>query len=169
MGELKAGDLLQSLADGTGNNTSSRVSSVELHKVVGETFNLTVDVGHTFYVGQLKTWVHNTGPCDVKYVPNAGSVGNMGEFFKLPGFGAKVYDGSTKTKQIYDGQSVYVANVSIGENIDRGDKFYLDGSYMNHIEVFDSRHKAKFVLSLDGSINEAKTKVALKQKRKLPK
>ncbi|SDX78903.1 DNase/tRNase domain of colicin-like bacteriocin, partial [Pseudomonas syringae] len=24
-----------------------------------------VDVGHTFYVGELKTWVHNTGPCDL--------------------------------------------------------------------------------------------------------
>ncbi|MGE1091451.1 hypothetical protein [Pseudomonas sp. 29] len=31
----------------------------------GKTYNLTVDVGHTFYVGELKTWVHNTGPCDL--------------------------------------------------------------------------------------------------------
>ncbi|MDO7902973.1 polymorphic toxin-type HINT domain-containing protein [Pseudomonas sp. K13] len=169
MGELRAGDLLQSLADGAGNNTSSRVASIRLHKSVGETFNLSVDVGHTFYVGKLKTWVYNTGPCDVKFIPNAGSVGNMGEFFKLPGFGGKVYEGSTKTKQIYDGQSVYMATANIGEYIARGDKFYLDGSHMNHIEVFDSRNKAKLVLNLDGSINEAKTKVAIKQKRKLPR
>ncbi|WP_221034545.1 hypothetical protein, partial [Pseudomonas syringae group genomosp. 7] len=28
-------------------------------------YNLTVDIGHTFYVGKLKTWVHNTGPCQL--------------------------------------------------------------------------------------------------------
>lgn len=69
MGELRAGDLLQSVADGAGNNTSSRVASVTLHEMVGETFNPTVDVGHTFYVGQLKMWVHNTVPCDVSLYP----------------------------------------------------------------------------------------------------
>lgn len=61
--DLKPGDLLQSLADGETDNTSSEVESLELYLPVGETFNLTVDVGHTFYVGDLKTWVHNTGPC----------------------------------------------------------------------------------------------------------
>ena len=61
--DLKPGDLLQSLADGETNNTSSEVESLELYLPMGETFNLTVDVGHTFYVGELKTWVHNTGPC----------------------------------------------------------------------------------------------------------
>jgi filamentous hemagglutinin len=62
-----------------------------------------------------------------------------------------------------------VATASIGDNIRSGDKFYLDGSYMSHIEVFDSRHKAKVVLNLDGTVNESKTKVALEQKRRLPK
>lgn len=61
--DLKPGDLLQSLADGDTDNTSSEVESLELYLPVGQTFNLTVDVGHTFYVGDLKTWVHNTGPC----------------------------------------------------------------------------------------------------------
>ncbi|MCU9532802.1 HINT domain-containing protein [Pseudomonas mosselii] len=65
MGELQQGDLLQSLADGEGEGTSTRVVSARLYKPVGKTFNLTVDVGHTFYVGDLRTWVHNTGgPCD---------------------------------------------------------------------------------------------------------
>lgn len=63
--ELKIGELLRSLDDGAGEGTSSRVVSVELYKPVGETFNLTVDIGHTFYVGDLKTWVHNTGPCRI--------------------------------------------------------------------------------------------------------
>ncbi|QVM90054.1 DUF637 domain-containing protein [Pseudomonas entomophila] len=66
MGELRPGDLLQSLADGEGEGTSIRVVSARLYKSVGKTYNLTVDVGHTFYVGELRTWVHNTGgPCDI--------------------------------------------------------------------------------------------------------
>ncbi|WP_220789578.1 Hint domain-containing protein, partial [Pseudomonas syringae group genomosp. 3] len=62
---LKPGDLLQSLADGDSENTSSEVESLELYLPVGKTYNLSVDVGHTFYVGELKTWVHNEGPCDL--------------------------------------------------------------------------------------------------------
>jgi len=38
------------LADGDTDNTSSEVESLELYLPVGETYNLTVDVGHTFYV-----------------------------------------------------------------------------------------------------------------------
>ena len=67
--ELRAGDLLQSLTDGATENTSSRVAGVELFKPVGQTYNLTVDVGHTFYVGELKTWVHNEGDCDPNSAP----------------------------------------------------------------------------------------------------
>ncbi|WP_236474237.1 Hint domain-containing protein, partial [Pseudomonas syringae] len=77
--DLKPGDRLQSLADGASENTSSEVESLELYLPVGKTYNLTVDVGHTFYVGKLKTWVHNTGPCtlpDLK--PNAGMLGANG-------------------------------------------------------------------------------------------
>lgn len=70
--DLKRGDLLQSLADGETENTSSKVESLELYAPVGKTYNLTVDIGHTFYVGELKTWVHNTGPCDL---PERGDVG----------------------------------------------------------------------------------------------
>ncbi|MGY2238036.1 DUF637 domain-containing protein, partial [Pseudomonas gingeri] len=73
--ELKPGDLLQSLSDGEGENASTRVTSLELFLPVGETYNLTVDIGHTFYVGKLKTWVHNTGtnaPCSIDGRPVAG-------------------------------------------------------------------------------------------------
>ncbi|WP_448651370.1 two-partner secretion domain-containing protein [Pseudomonas fluorescens] len=63
--DLKPGDLLQSLADGDSEDTSSEVESLELYLPKGKTYNLTVDVGHTFYVGELKTWVHNTGNCDL--------------------------------------------------------------------------------------------------------
>ncbi len=70
--DLEPGDLLQSLADGDTENTSSEVESLELYLPEGKTYNLTVDVGHTFYVGELKTWVHNTGPCDLPPDYSAG-------------------------------------------------------------------------------------------------
>ncbi|WP_366855536.1 DUF4951 domain-containing protein [Pseudomonas sp. 21LCFQ010] len=35
-------------------------------------------MGHTFYVGDLKTWVHNTGPCDPAGRGEAGSGGARG-------------------------------------------------------------------------------------------
>lgn len=69
--DLKPGDRLQSLSDGATENTSSEVESLELYAPAGKTYNLTVDIGHTFYVGKLKTWVHNTGPCAL---PERGGV-----------------------------------------------------------------------------------------------
>jgi filamentous hemagglutinin len=74
--DLKPGDRLQSLADGATENTSSEVESLELYASVGTTYNLTVDVGHTFYVGNLRTWVHNTGPCAL---PERGAAGGEKE------------------------------------------------------------------------------------------
>jgi len=71
--DLKPGDRLQSLADGNSEDSSSEVESLELYLSVGTTYNLTVDVGHTFYVGEMRTWVHNVGPCDT--VPNGGAKG----------------------------------------------------------------------------------------------
>ncbi|WP_081883315.1 two-partner secretion domain-containing protein [Pseudomonas sp. BRG-100] len=61
--ELKPGDQLQSLGDGATQEASIKVISVALLQPQGTTYNLTVDIGHTFYVGKLSTWVHNTGPC----------------------------------------------------------------------------------------------------------
>jgi filamentous hemagglutinin len=67
--QLKSGDLLQSLGDGPTEGVSTRVESLELFLPQGKTYNLTVDVGHTFYVGKLKTWVHNVGLCDINGKP----------------------------------------------------------------------------------------------------
>ncbi len=61
--KLSPGDQLQSLSDGGSNNATIAVESIELVKPQGTTYNLTVDIGHTFYVGGLKAWVHNSGPC----------------------------------------------------------------------------------------------------------
>ena len=61
--DLKSGDRLQSLGDGVGDGSSITVESITLYQPQGLTYNLTVDLGHTFYVGTLGTWVHNIGPC----------------------------------------------------------------------------------------------------------
>ncbi|WP_123360798.1 two-partner secretion domain-containing protein [Pseudomonas frederiksbergensis] len=77
--ELKPGDQLQSLGDGATQDASINVLSVELLQPQGTTYNLTVDIGHTFYVGKLSTWVHNIGPC---YSCNGGTCsiqGNLGD------------------------------------------------------------------------------------------
>lgn len=83
--DLEPGDLLQSLADGDTENTSSEVESLELYLPEGKTYNLTVDVGHTFYVGELKTWVHNTGPCDLPPDYFAGGAKGAGEVASIGG------------------------------------------------------------------------------------
>ena len=103
------------------------------------------------------------------YEPNKGVVGNMGEFFTQPGFGSEIKELSTKTSQIYDGQSVYQVTNNIGRDIVKGDKYYLDGFHKNHSEVFDKNRNTKAVLNLDGSHNDAKTKKSIADGRKLPK
>ncbi|MCW6605903.1 hypothetical protein NFB62_17785, partial [Yersinia ruckeri] len=105
----------------------------------------------------------------VPHVPNAGAVGNMGEFFKQAGFGSLTKDSSQKTSKIYQGQAVYKASSNVSDEIRKGDQFYLDASHKNHLEVFDSKGNFRVVLNLDGSINPDKTKVAAAEGRKLPK
>ncbi|BFI52241.1 hypothetical protein KD3_05090 [Yersinia pseudotuberculosis] len=106
----------------------------------------------------------------VPHVPNAGAVGNMGEFFKKPGFGSEIKEISKKTSKQYQGQSVYQANKPVGDYIQKGDQFYLDSKHKDHIEVFDSTGtRVRAVLNLDGSFNDAKTKAAKAEGRRLPK
>ncbi|CQI97849.1 Uncharacterised protein [Yersinia rohdei] len=75
-----------------------------------------------------------------------------------------------KTSKLYQGQSVYLANKPVGDYIQKGDQFYLDAKHKDHIEVFDSTGtKVRAVLNLDGSFNDAKTKAAKAEGRRLPK
>ncbi|NIE69475.1 hemagglutinin repeat-containing protein [Pantoea sp. Acro-807] len=104
-----------------------------------------------------------------KYTPNADAVGNMGEFFKQSGFGSQMKESAQKTSQIFQGQSVYQAKGAVGDYIAKGDKYYLDGLHKDHIEVFDSKGKVKAVLNIDGSFNDAKTKAARAEGRRIPK
>lgn len=90
------------------------------------------------------------------YKPNQGGVGNMGAFFDMPGFGSDLSGASQKTNYRYQGQAVYKATSNTG-SISKGDLFYLDGSHMNHLEVFDGNGNFKKVVNLDGSENSDKT------------
>ncbi|RZI23485.1 filamentous hemagglutinin N-terminal domain-containing protein [Pseudomonas sp. 770NI] len=86
--ELKPGDQLQSLGDGATQEASISVVSIKLLQSQGKTYNLTVDIGHTFYVGKLSTWVHNIGPC---YTCNAGSC----SIHEVPSAGSPVSESHT--------------------------------------------------------------------------
>ncbi|WP_445286458.1 two-partner secretion domain-containing protein [Variovorax atrisoli] len=56
---LRSGDALVSRSG----QAPLRVRSVALESPKGVTHNLTVETGHTFFVGAFDTWVHNVGPC----------------------------------------------------------------------------------------------------------
>ncbi|TCV91048.1 VENN motif-containing pre-toxin protein [Biostraticola tofi] len=106
----------------------------------------------------------------IPHAPNAGAVGNMGEFFNRAGFGSEVKVLSKKTSKLYQGQSVYKADKPIGIYIKRGDQFYLDAKHKDHIEIFDSTGaKVRAVINLDGSYNKSKTEAAIKEGRRLSK
>ncbi len=70
--DLQVGDVLSNLGD---NNKITKVEKVNYLQSSGQTYNLTVEGGHTFYVGKFNTWVHNVGPC---YVCVAGLCGLRG-------------------------------------------------------------------------------------------
>jgi len=56
---LRSGDPLVSRSG----QAPLHVRSVALESPKGVTHNLTVEAGHTFFVGAFDTWVHNVGPC----------------------------------------------------------------------------------------------------------
>ncbi|MER2471926.1 DUF637 domain-containing protein [Photorhabdus laumondii] len=101
------------------------------------------------------------------YQPNKGAVGNMGEFFKQPGFGGQIKNSTLKTSKRYQGQSIYQAQGKLGDIIKKGDQLYLDGSHKNHLELFDSKNNFKAALNLDGSVNVDKTKAGQGRKLKI--
>ncbi|KAJ50914.1 hypothetical protein BD780_000916 [Clostridium tetanomorphum] len=97
------------------------------------------------------------------------AVNNMSEFFKTE-FGGTIKNGLNKTKQQFQGQSIYeVTNKIDSPYLKKGDQLYLDNLHKDHIEVFDKRGNAKAVLNLDGTLNVSKTESALKEGRKIGK
>ncbi|PSA93884.1 hemagglutinin [Bacillus atrophaeus] len=74
------------------------------------------------------------------------------EFFN-DGFGKSIKNNVTKTKNQFQGQSIYEVNKK------------LDNPYLKK-EVFDKRGNLRAVLNLDGTLNEVKTKNAIGRKLK---
>ena len=90
-------------------------------------------------------------------------INNIGEFFKNE-FGLSIKNSVTKTKNQYDGQSIYEVTKKIDSAyLKKGDRFYLDNLHKDHIEVFDKKGNFRVVLNLYASINEAKTKKRLEE------
>ncbi|MHA3467123.1 VENN motif pre-toxin domain-containing protein, partial [Yersinia enterocolitica] len=103
----------------------------------------------------------------VPHTPNAGAVGNMGEFLKKSGFGNDIKDVTRKTSKQYQGQNIYQAQNKTGDTIKKGDQLYLDAKHKDHLEVFDKSGNFKAVLNLDGSVNIDKTKAGKGRKLKI--
>ena len=160
-GNLKAGDKL----------VTSDGRIVEIEKIEKkeynesrEVYNLNVYDFHTYFVSKIGVLVHNTCFNEVGKVVN-----NMSEFFQTE-FGKLIKGGVSKTKQQFQGQSIYEVTKKIDNKyLKKGDKFYLDNLHKDHLEVFDKRGNAKAVLNLDGTINVSKTEQALNEGRKLNK
>ncbi|UOO83192.1 S-layer family protein [Uruburuella testudinis] len=100
------------------------------------------------------------------YIPNVGGVPNMSTYMKHNPFGKQLSQISEKTKFQYQGQSVYTVQKSQGL-LKTGDRFYLDGQHKNHLEIFDKNGNFRFVLDMNGSVNQTKTKAAIGRKLNL--
>lgn len=109
------------------------------------------------------------GQPDPNYTPNAGGVGNMGEYLKNDLFGQSLAHNATKTSKKVQGESVYQVDHTINKHIKSGDQLYLDKRHKDHLEVFNKSGNFKHVVNLNGSVNTQKTNQAKTQGRKLPK
>ena len=142
--------------------------NVELARQAIEKFNISDDQAQYITMAasaaaQKAIKVKNTN----SYELNKGSVPNMSEYFKQQGFGGFLGNNVSKTSKIAQGQTVYKVKSDINSNLRKGDQVYLDGQHKNHLEVSDSRGKIKFVLNLDGSVNQKKTQQARSQRGKI--
>ena len=111
-------------------------------------YNLTVDIAHTYYVGNEGVLVHNVDEDCIR------SVANMGEFFNTQ-FGIGLKAVTSRTSKRIKGQTVYKVSKDSG-SLKKGDQFYLDSLHKDHLEVFDKNNNFKTVLNLDGTVNAAK-------------
>ncbi|WP_025462766.1 DUF637 domain-containing protein [Neisseria meningitidis] len=101
------------------------------------------------------------------YIPNKGAVPNMSTYMKNNPFGKQLAQISEKTTlPTQQGQSVFLVKRNQGL-LKTGDRFYLDGQHKNHLEVFDKNGNFKFVLNMDGSLNQMKTGAAKGRKLNL--
>lgn len=97
----------------------------------------------------------------------AKSIANMAEFFS-DGFGKSIKNNVTKTKNQFQGQSIYkVTKKTDNSYLKKGDGLYLYNLHKDHLEIIDSKGKVKAVLNLDGSLNVTKTEKVLKEGRRV--
>ncbi|RAS80687.1 pre-toxin TG domain-containing protein [Priestia endophytica] len=88
-------------------------------------------------------------------------VSNMNEFFDME-FGKSISNSLSKSKVKYDGQSIYkVEKKTSNQYLKKGYGVYLDALHKDHLEVIDKTGNVKYVLNLDGTLNQDKTKKAL--------
>ena len=143
---MSAGERLATLAGPTA------VLGIQPQQAPQTVYNLEIQGQHVFRVTGNGLLVHNS------YGPRG--VANMGEFIK-GGFGRNLSGVAQKTPARFQGQSIFKTRKKLGDNIKKGDHFYLDNKHKDHLEVFDINGTFKFVLNLDGTINNLKTKAAL--------
>ena len=96
-------------------------------------------------------------------------VANMPSFFKHVPFGKQLKNKCRPLKKFYDKERMYeVVEEVQGTSLKKGDIFYLDpGAEKNHLEVYTSLGKSKDVINLDGTVNEAKAKIARDEGRRI--
>ncbi|BBE08877.1 Probable hemagglutinin-related protein [Mycoavidus cysteinexigens] len=97
---------------------------------------------------------------DKDYVPNAGSVHRIEDFFNQTEFGAEVKSITKRTNEFFQGARIYEATEEIGDKIKDGDLIYLDKFHKNHLEVYTELRISRHVLNFDGTINQEKTEKA---------
>ncbi len=71
-----------------------------------------MDVGHTFYVGKLKTWVHNVGPCGESDATKPGGVGAKATT-KAPNSPRFITDSTGNTIDLHYTKGLRETNVTV--------------------------------------------------------
>lgn len=85
----------------------------------------------------------------------------MEEFLNSTEFGKYINKVSEGTKRTWKKNRIYeITNQPNYPNLKKGNYFYFDSTHRDHIEVFDSNGLSKCVLNLDGTLNQAKTRLA---------
>ena len=83
----------------------------------------------------------------------------MDAFYGLP-FGSLLKNVSARTGKNIKGAQIFKVTKK-GQNLKKGDHYYLDTLHGDHLEVFDKNGKFLKVLNLDGTENAAKTAAAV--------
>ncbi len=142
-----------------GSGSVEKISSASRETAV---YNLTVNVTHTYYVGEDGFLVHNA------YRDCIQKVANMGQFFNTQ-FGVLYKKISRSNGKAYKGSPIYIVTSKNNGPLRKGDRFYLDTLHKDHIEVFDKGGKFVGAFNLDGTKNIKKTVDAIEKGRELPK